>query len=125
MDLFDIGQDPGYYGQVKQVKILEGLAVVDDDETDWKMMGIDVKDPLAALVNSVKDVEKYRPGTTQAFYDWFAGFEAEKTPSSAKTTRIRRSACARLQRAMSSGRSLLPVQLISTRSPSPRRPTTA
>ena len=79
MDLFDIGQDPGYYGQVKQVKILGGFAVVDDDETDWKMMGIDVKDPIAALVNSVEDVGKYRPGTTQAFYDWFAGFDA-KTP---------------------------------------------
>ncbi|KAF2995507.1 hypothetical protein E8E13_000944 [Curvularia kusanoi] len=80
MDLFDIGQDPGFYGQVKQVKILGGLAVVDDEETDWKMMGIDIKDPLATLVNSVEDVEKYRPGTTQAFYDWFAGFDAEKTP---------------------------------------------
>lgn len=80
MDLFDIGQDPGYVGQVKQVKVLGGLSVVDDDETDWKMMGIDINDPLAPLVNSVADVEKYRPGTTQAFYDWFAGFETEKTP---------------------------------------------
>ena len=80
MDLFDIGQDPGFVGQVKQVKILGGLSVVDDDETDWKMMGIDVLDPLAPLVESVADVEKYRPGTTQAFYNWFAGFEAEKTP---------------------------------------------
>lgn len=80
MDLFDIGQDPGYYGQVKQVKVLGGLAVVDDDETDWKIMGIDLKDPISAFVNSVEDVEKYRPGTTQAFYDWFAGFETEKTP---------------------------------------------
>ncbi len=80
MDLFDIGQDPGYYGQIKQVKILGSLAVVDEDETDWKMLAIDVKDPLSALVNSVADVEKYRPGTTPAFYDWYAGFEAEKTP---------------------------------------------
>jgi inorganic pyrophosphatase len=80
MDLFDIGQDPGYTGQVKQVKVLGGLSVVDENETDWKIMGIDVTDPLAPLVNSVADVEKYRPGTTQAFYDWFAGFESEKTP---------------------------------------------
>ncbi|KAH6625742.1 inorganic pyrophosphatase [Boeremia exigua] len=80
MDLFDIGQDPGYYGQVKQIKILGGLAVVDDNETDWKMMGIDVQDPLAELINSVEDVERYRPGTMQAFHNWFAGFESEKTP---------------------------------------------
>jgi inorganic pyrophosphatase len=29
MDLFDIGQDVGYTGQVKQVKILGALAVND------------------------------------------------------------------------------------------------
>lgn len=80
MDLFDIGQDKGYTGQVKQVKILGGLSVIDDEETDWKIMGIDVTDPLAPLVNSVEDVEKYRPGMTAAFYEWFAGYEEEKTP---------------------------------------------
>lgn len=80
MGLFDIGQDIGSVGQVKQVKILGGLAVVDDNETDWKMLGIDMKDPLEPLVNSVADVERYRPGTTEAFYDWFAGLEAEKAP---------------------------------------------
>lgn len=80
MDLFDIGQDKGYTGQVKQVKILGGLAVIDDEETDWKIMGIDVKDPLAAFVNSPEDVEKYRPGTTKAFYEWFSGYKKKKTP---------------------------------------------
>lgn len=34
MDLVSIGQDSGYYGQVKQVKILVALAIVDDHETD-------------------------------------------------------------------------------------------
>ncbi|KAJ4983225.1 inorganic pyrophosphatase [Stagonosporopsis vannaccii] len=79
MDLFDISQDPGYYGQVKQSKILGGLSVVNDDETDWKMMGIDMKNPLAAVVNSIEEVEKYRPVITQAFYDWFDGFQEDKT----------------------------------------------
>lgn len=41
----------GYIGQIKQCKLLGGLAVNDGDETDWKMMVIDVADPLAPLVN--------------------------------------------------------------------------
>ncbi|KAF2728833.1 inorganic pyrophosphatase [Polyplosphaeria fusca] len=78
MDLFDIGQDPGYIGQVKQVKVLGGLAVNDGGETDWKLIGIDMKDPLAPLVNSYEDVEKYRPGTVQAFRDWFTYYKVPR-----------------------------------------------
>ncbi|KAF6809334.1 inorganic pyrophosphatase [Colletotrichum musicola] len=78
VDLFDIGQDPGYVGQVKQVKILGGLALADGDETDWKLMAIDVKDPLAALVNSWEDVDKYRPGTAKTFRDWFTYYKVPR-----------------------------------------------
>lgn len=53
MDLFDIGQDPGYTGQVKQVKILGALALNDGGETDWKVLAIDVEDPIAPLVGSM------------------------------------------------------------------------
>ena len=57
MDLFDIGRDDGYTGQVTRVKMLGGLAVNDVDETDWKMLGIDINKPLAALVNTYDDIE--------------------------------------------------------------------
>lgn len=53
MDMFDIGQDPGYTGQVKQIKILGALALNDGGETDWKVLGIDVEDPIASLVDSM------------------------------------------------------------------------
>jgi inorganic pyrophosphatase len=75
IDLFDIGQDPGYTGQIKQVKVLGGLALADGEETDWKMLGIDMKDPLAPFVESYEDVEKYRPGTIQTFRDWFTYYK--------------------------------------------------
>lgn len=71
MDAFDIGQDVGYVGQVKQVKVLGGLALNDGGETDWKMLVIDVEDPIAPLVESWEDVEKYRPGVASAYLEWF------------------------------------------------------
>lgn len=55
VDLFDIGQDQGFTGQVKQVKILGALALNDGGETDWKVLGIDVRDPIAGLVDGKGD----------------------------------------------------------------------
>lgn len=71
MDAFDIGQDVGYVGQIKQVKVLGGLALNDGGETDWKMMVIDVRDPIAELVEGWEDVEAYRPGVAREFLEWF------------------------------------------------------
>ncbi|KAK1572740.1 inorganic pyrophosphatase [Colletotrichum navitas] len=78
VDLFDIGQDRGYVGQVKQVKILGGLALADGDETDWKLIAIDTSDPLAPLISSYEDVEKYRPGTIKAFRDWWTHYKVAR-----------------------------------------------
>lgn len=41
-------------------------------------MVIDVKDPIAPFVNSVADVEKFRPGVTKAFYDWFRYYKVAR-----------------------------------------------
>ncbi|KAL3449250.1 inorganic pyrophosphatase [Aspergillus insuetus] len=78
MDLFDIGQDSGYTGQVKQVKILGALAPNDGGETDWKVLGIDVNDPIAEFVNNFSDVEKYRPGLIQSYRDWFTYYKVAR-----------------------------------------------
>jgi inorganic pyrophosphatase len=39
---------------------------------------IDVRDPIAPFVNSVEDVEKFRPGVTKAFYDWFQYYKVAR-----------------------------------------------
>lgn len=71
VDAFDVGQDTGSVGQIKQVKILGGLAVVDGGETDWKLLVIDVNDPLAPLVDSVQDLDLRRPGLAESYRQWF------------------------------------------------------
>jgi inorganic pyrophosphatase len=81
VDLFDIGQDVGYVGQVKQVKILGCLALNDGNETDWKVLGIDVEDPIAHLVNDYEEVEKYRPGVVKAYRDWFTYYKLARGDS--------------------------------------------
>lgn len=38
-------------GEVKQVKILGTVALIDEGETDWKILCIDVNDPWAEKIN--------------------------------------------------------------------------
>ena len=71
LDVCEIGSEIGYTGQVKQVKVLGVMALLDEGETDWKVIAIDVKDPLASLLNDIEDVEKYKPGLLSATTEWF------------------------------------------------------
>ena len=58
-------------GDVLEVKVLGLLAMIDDGETDWKMIVIDVNDPQAADLNNLEDVERLMPGFLAATRDWF------------------------------------------------------
>merc|ERR1711939_1004136 len=53
LDVCEIGESVGYVGQIKQVKILGIMALLDEGETDWKVIVVDVKDPLAPKLNDI------------------------------------------------------------------------
>lgn len=59
LDVCEIGELVGYTGQIKQVKVLGVMALLDEGETDWKVIVIDVNDPLASKLDDIEDVEKW------------------------------------------------------------------
>ncbi|KAI1094148.1 inorganic pyrophosphatase [Rostrohypoxylon terebratum] len=71
LDVCEIGELVGYPGQVKQVKVLGVMALLDEEETDWKVIVVDVNDPLAPKLNDVEDVERHLPGLLRATNEWF------------------------------------------------------
>jgi inorganic pyrophosphatase len=71
LDVCEIGENVGYTGQVKQVKILGVMALLDEEETDWKIIVVDINDPLAPKLNDVEDVERHLPGLLRATNEWF------------------------------------------------------
>lgn len=71
LDACEIGRSVARAGDVKQVKVLGVLGVLDGGETDWKVLVIDVRDPLAGKVQDVEDVERHCPGLLDATRDWF------------------------------------------------------
>jgi len=71
VDICEIGQRVAKRGDVLEVKALGVLAMIDDGETDWKVIVIDVNDPMADKLNDIGDVEKNMPGFLQATREWF------------------------------------------------------
>ncbi|XP_046947387.1 inorganic pyrophosphatase 2, mitochondrial isoform X2 [Lynx rufus] len=57
-------------GEVIRVKILGILALIDQGETDWKIIAINVNDPEASKFHDIDDVKKYKPGYLEATLNW-------------------------------------------------------
>lgn len=71
LDVCEIGELVAKPGEIKQVKILGVMALLDEEETDWKIIVIDVNDPLAPKLNDIEDVERHLPGLLRATNEWF------------------------------------------------------
>ncbi|XP_076445431.1 uncharacterized protein LOC143283158 isoform X2 [Babylonia areolata] len=71
IDVCEIGHKIHKRGAVIQVKILGSMLLIDEGETDWKIIAIDVTDPLAEKLNDIDDVKKEMPGLLEATYEWF------------------------------------------------------
>ncbi|KAK3344228.1 inorganic pyrophosphatase [Lasiosphaeria hispida] len=71
LDACEIGRVVATVGEVKQVKALGVLGLIDNGETDWKVIVIDVNDPLAEKLDDIEDVEEHLPGLLDATRDWF------------------------------------------------------
>jgi len=44
---------------------------LDEGETDWKVIVVDIQDPLAGRLNDIEDVERHLPGLIRATNEWF------------------------------------------------------
>lgn len=71
LDVCEIGSKVHTRGSVVSVKVLGALGLIDEGEADWKIIAIDVSDPLAEKLNDINDVETHLPGLLDATRDWF------------------------------------------------------
>eukprot|EP01135_Chromosphaera_perkinsii_P000296 Nk52_evm65s62 gene=Nk52_evmTU65s62 len=75
LDVIEIGSRVKKSGEVIQVKVLGLKALLDEGETDWKIVAIDAADPMADKVNDIEDVETHFPGLMDATYEWFTWYK--------------------------------------------------
>lgn len=84
LDVCEIGTALHPTGSVVPVKIVGVLGLIDEGETDWKLIGIDVRDKLAPKINDITDVETHFPGLLDATRRWFKFYKVPtgKPPNS-------------------------------------------
>ncbi len=75
IDVCDIGSKVCSRGEVIKVKVLGILAMIDEGETDWKVIAINVDDPDAASYSNIEDVRKLKPGYLEATVEWFRKYK--------------------------------------------------
>lgn len=75
IDVIDVGYKVSYRGEVKQVKVLGIMAMIDEGETDWKVIAIDINDPLASKLSDIEDVHTHMPGLIEATREWFRTYK--------------------------------------------------
>lgn len=75
LDVCDIGMRIISPGDVRPVKILGILCMIDDGEADWKLVVIDAEDKWAPFMNDIEDVDKYLPGQLDAIREWFRTYK--------------------------------------------------
>jgi inorganic pyrophosphatase len=71
LDVIEIGSCVFNVGEVRQVKPLGTMALLDEGEVDWKVIAIDAEDPMAHSLNDIEDVQRCMPGLIEATRRWF------------------------------------------------------
>lgn len=75
LDVCDIGCSVLKTGDIKRVKILGSLALIDDGELDWKIIVINVTDPLSKDLHDIHDVFSQCPGLLETTRQWFRDYK--------------------------------------------------
>lgn len=76
IDVLDIGAKQLRTGEIAAVKVLGVLALIDDGETDWKIIAISISDPMASYLNDVDDVETHLPGAIKSIREYFRDYKS-------------------------------------------------
>ncbi|KAJ5191777.1 inorganic pyrophosphatase [Penicillium cinerascens] len=75
LDVCEIGNHVAKCGDIKKVNPLGAFAVLDEGETDWKIIAIDVSDPLSEKMRDIGDVEKHLPGFLESLQTWYCNYK--------------------------------------------------
>ncbi|KAG0671175.1 inorganic pyrophosphatase [Maudiozyma exigua] len=75
LDCCEIGSKVLNMGDIKKVKILGSLGLIDDGELDWKIIVIDIRDPIADKINTLVDVDKNMPNLLHHTREWFRNYK--------------------------------------------------
>mmetsp|Transcript_4405 Transcript_4405/g.4414 ORF Transcript_4405/g.4414 Transcript_4405/m.4414 type:complete len:1042 (-) Transcript_4405:328-3453(-) len=75
IDAIEIGDGPLPMGSVVVCKVIGSLELIDEGETDHKIIVLRSSDPHYNSINTLKDLEKYNKGVTNKLIDWLKNYK--------------------------------------------------
>jgi len=70
VDVIEVGTRQRMTGSITRVKILGLIAMIDADETDWKILTIALDDDKAPNIGDLNDLDAHMPGATGTLTHW-------------------------------------------------------
>jgi len=70
IDVIELGTRQRLTGSITRVKIVGLIAMIDADETDWKVLTIALDDDRAQNIHDLADLDAHMPGVTAALTHW-------------------------------------------------------
>ncbi|UKK02361.2 inorganic pyrophosphatase [Theileria orientalis] len=77
LDIVDVGRVTRKVGDLVAMKPVGAVSLIDQNEIDWKILGVSPDDEHFDDINDLKDVDVYYPGTTTGILEFFRWY---KTP---------------------------------------------
>lgn len=71
IDVVEIGPEALPTGSVSAVKVIGCLALIDEEETDWKVIALRKSHPLFDQINDISDLDQKLPTCIDAIRTWF------------------------------------------------------
>lgn len=75
VDVLEIGSQAAETGGVYDVRIVGAYQLIDDGETDWKLLAIRLDDPLAESIYDLESLEETLPGELDRIFTWFRTYK--------------------------------------------------
>jgi 3'-phosphoadenosine 5'-phosphosulfate synthase len=75
LDVMEFGSEPLPMGSVTPCRVLGSLELIDEGETDHKVLCIALTDKDAASIHSMDDLERIKPGTLAKLVDWLKRYK--------------------------------------------------
>lgn len=75
IDVIELGEGPLGMGSIVPVKVIGSLALIDEGETDHKILAIRQSDHRFKSINSMADLERHQPGVTARLVDWLKNYK--------------------------------------------------
>lgn len=72
LDVIDISNIKLNIGDVIWIKVIGVLPLIDENETDWKIIGINKNDPKINEINNIDDIDD---NIKNGIFDWFINYK--------------------------------------------------